>query len=141
MGVLDDPATCSGIANEWEPCSPALFESMDTLMYQLITDPQYLLPQNAPNGNYCPVIPTDMEEPLISNMEVFPNPSDGIITVSWKGTPLVGEVKILNSLGQVVGKKGMTRLNSQMQLDLRHLSPGLYFLQLGNDKHQKILIQ
>jgi hypothetical protein len=74
-------------------------------------------------------------------LQVYPNPSVGIITVSWEGTPLGGEVKILNSLGQVVGEKGMTWLNRQIQLDLRHLSTGLYFIQLGNNKHQKILIQ
>ena len=54
MGILDDPQTCSGIANEWEPCSRALLESMDILMFTLITDPQYKLPQLAPNGSYEP---------------------------------------------------------------------------------------
>jgi hypothetical protein len=55
MGILDDAQTCAGIANEWEPCSRALLESMDVLMYALITDPQYKLPQLAPNGAYEPV--------------------------------------------------------------------------------------
>ena len=57
MGILDDAQTCAGIANEWEPCSRALLESMDVLMYALITDPQYKLPQLAPNGAYEPVAP------------------------------------------------------------------------------------
>ena len=26
MGILNDPATCNGIANEWEPCSPHFFK-------------------------------------------------------------------------------------------------------------------
>ena len=54
MGILDDPQTCSGIANEWEPCSRALLESMDALVFALITDPQYKLPQSAPDGRYEP---------------------------------------------------------------------------------------
>ncbi len=54
MGILDDAQTCAGIANEWEPCSKALLESMDTLVYALITDPQYKLPQSAPDGVYSP---------------------------------------------------------------------------------------
>lgn len=54
MGILDDPQTCSGIANEWEPCSPELLQSMDIMVYNLITDPQYKLPQNAPDGIYSP---------------------------------------------------------------------------------------
>ena len=54
MGILDDPQTASGIANEWEPYNATLLQSMDVLMYALITDPQYKLPQLAPDGNYCP---------------------------------------------------------------------------------------
>ena len=54
MGILDDPQTASGIANEWEPYNAILLQSMDILMYSLITDPQYKLPQLSPDGNYCP---------------------------------------------------------------------------------------
>ena len=54
MGILDDPQTASGIANEWEAYNTTLLHSMDVLMYALITDAQYKLPQLAPDGNYCP---------------------------------------------------------------------------------------
>ena len=54
MGILDDPQTCNGIDNEWELCTPELFQSTDIAMYQILTDPLYKLPQLAPDGNYCP---------------------------------------------------------------------------------------
>ena len=54
MGILDDAQTCAGIDNEWELCTPELFENIDTIMFDLITDPQHKIPQNAPDGNYCP---------------------------------------------------------------------------------------
>ena len=54
MGILDDQTTCGGIANEWEPCSKALLESMDKLIFALVTDPAYKLPQKAPDGAYAP---------------------------------------------------------------------------------------
>jgi len=54
MGILDDAQTASGIANEWEPYNATLLQSMDILMYTLITDSQYKLPWLAPDGNYCP---------------------------------------------------------------------------------------
>jgi hypothetical protein len=54
MGVLDDAQTAQGISNEWEPYNATLLQSMDTLMYNLITDPQYKLPFSSPDGNYCP---------------------------------------------------------------------------------------
>jgi hypothetical protein len=54
MGILDDTQTCNGIDNEWELCTPELFESTDVIMHGLIVDETYKLPQNAPDGNYCP---------------------------------------------------------------------------------------
>jgi hypothetical protein len=53
MGILDDPQTAAGIDNEWEAYNATLLQSMDVLMYALITDPQYKLPLSAPDGNYC----------------------------------------------------------------------------------------
>ncbi len=54
MGILDDIQTCNGIDNEWELCTPELFESTDIIMHSIISDLSYMLPQNAPDGNYCP---------------------------------------------------------------------------------------
>jgi hypothetical protein len=54
MGILDDPQTAQGINNEWEPYNATLLQTMDVLMYALITDLQYKLPLLAPDGNYCP---------------------------------------------------------------------------------------
>ena len=54
MGILDDSQTAAGIANEWEPYNATFLQSMDVLMYALITDPAYKLPLLAPDGNYCP---------------------------------------------------------------------------------------
>ena len=48
MGLLSGDQICQGIANEWELCTPQLFEETDILMHDLVTDIQNLLPQNAP---------------------------------------------------------------------------------------------
>ena len=75
MGILDDPQTASGIANEWEPYNATLLQSMDTLMYALITDAQYKLPQIAPDGNYCPnpsaITEIDSNRKLIKIVDVL----------------------------------------------------------------------
>jgi len=52
MGALS--TVCSGIADEWDLCTPALFQNTDTSMYSIVTNPQYKLPQLLPDGNYCP---------------------------------------------------------------------------------------
>tara|TARA_Y100000590_G_C15476750_1_gene922379 strand:+ start:28 stop:381 length:354 start_codon:yes stop_codon:yes gene_type:complete len=54
MGILDDIQTCNGIDNEWELCTPELFQTIDVSMYNIITNPYYKIPQLAPDGNYCP---------------------------------------------------------------------------------------
>ena len=54
MGVLDDSQTASGIADEWELYSPYLLQVTDSLIFSLISNPQNLIPQLAPDGNYCP---------------------------------------------------------------------------------------
>ena len=54
MGILNDVTTCNGIANEWEPCTPELFEETDLMMHALINNSEFKLPQLAPDGNYCP---------------------------------------------------------------------------------------
>ncbi len=54
MGILDHPQTCTGIYNEWELCTPELFEATDIAMHAIVNNPDYKLPQLAPDGNYCP---------------------------------------------------------------------------------------
>ena len=87
MGILDSPQTASGIANEWEAYSANLLQSMDVLMFSLITDAQYKLPQLAPDGNYCP-IPSAISEinkkrKLIKMIDVF-----GRNTIATYNNPL-----------------------------------------------------
>ena len=54
MGLLNEDDICSGIANEWEACTPEIFQDVDTTMHSIITDTKYVLPQNAPDGVYNP---------------------------------------------------------------------------------------
>ena len=68
MGILDDTQTAQGIANEWEPYNDTLLQSMDVLMYTLITDPAYKLPLLAPNGNYCPSATFISEIPKVKGL-------------------------------------------------------------------------
>ena len=42
MGILNDTQTCNGISNEWELCTPELFETTDLIMYDVITNINYL---------------------------------------------------------------------------------------------------
>ena len=87
MGILNDAQTASGIANEWEPYNATLLQSMDVLMYALITDTQYKLPQLAPDGNYCPtpsaISEIHTERKLIKIIDVL-----GRKTIATNNNPL-----------------------------------------------------
>ena len=77
MGILSDAQTCAGISNEWEPCTPELFESTDTLMFNLVNDTENMLPQLAPDGNYCPANVGIGKNTKLSSFPIlynYPNP-------------------------------------------------------------------
>jgi hypothetical protein len=124
MEILNDPQTCDGIANEWEPCSQALLQSMDVLGYALITNPLYKLPQNAPDGNYCPNGSTidDLDKGAI-DLKLVPNPS------MEKNVQLfgAGHESIVVEIFSVEGRRAYNaKHSSQDNIDLSALNSGTY---------------
>ena len=98
MGILDDVQTCNGIANEWEPCTPELFESTDVIMHGLITNPMFKIPQLAPDGNYCPnaYISGDINEDGTVNI------LDVILTINIiLGIDEINQLADLNNDGEI----------------------------------------
>lgn len=138
MGILNDPATCSGIANEWELCSPELFENGDSLMYNLITDSAYKIPQNAPDGNYCPqglgLIEKDNDQFII-----FPNPVQNEINIKTVQHNKTMTIELDNSTGQTI--KTLTSSATTAKMNTANLAPGVYYLRVNNEFHRKIIIQ
>ena len=53
MGLLDNDFICNGISDEWELCTQQDFQNTDLLMYSILTEPEYYIPQSAPDGSYC----------------------------------------------------------------------------------------
>lgn len=103
MGILNDQSTCDGIANEWEPCSPSLFQSTDVLMHALITDSQYKLPQLAPNGSYCPTN-SGIHEDSKGSIHLYPNPALEKITLENSFSHII-DLKITDYLGREINKQ------------------------------------
>ena len=89
MGILDDAETADGIADEWELYSPALLESTDVLVHALITAPQYQLPLQAPDGQYCPTAAGAVEEghPERVLIEVLDLAGKVVPLAVFEGTP------------------------------------------------------
>ena len=130
MGILDDPATCSGISNEWEPCSPSLFQITDVLMYNLITDASYKLPQIAPDGNYCPSLSASVSETdLEKSFYIFPNPTNNQLNIKRLSSALA-LLKIFNMQGQQVDQVEVSAKDAK--IGIGKLAPGVYNILLDN---------
>ena len=106
MGILSDTQTCNGIANEWEPCTQELFEVTDTLMFNLVTNPENKLPQLAPDGNYCPAnveIKKNTNSMFFPTLSNYPNPFNPITYIKYNlSEDAFVNITIYNVLGKVV---------------------------------------
>lgn len=71
MGLLDNNMICNGIYDEWELCDPEDFESTDFLMYNIITNPDLKIPQNSPDGSYCPNQSNINDENVINKKVIY----------------------------------------------------------------------
>ena len=75
------------------------------------------------------------ENVFTKNMEIFPNPtSDILVLKNLSSTGQRLEVKLLNSLGQLVKKEQLNFLNGNQQeeLDVSNVQPGIYYLLIGD---------
>jgi hypothetical protein len=151
MGILADAQTCNGIANEWEPCTPALFESTDTLMFNLVTNPDNILPQLAPDGNYCPSqVGLGNELPYgFSLLTVYPNPFNPTTTIRFDipvKTVQATSLHIFDINGRLVETlfKEITEPgHHEIQWNASNHPSGIYFLQLNSGRDnafQKIVL-
>jgi len=119
MGVLNSTAICAEIANEWEPCSPALLATIDVLVYELINDPQYKLPSIAPDGIYCPTVGIFENLGVIIPV-VSPNPSASEFTLTLNDLAVTAStLKVFDSTGRLVYSLNL-KGDSDVMIDLEY---------------------
>jgi ligand-binding sensor domain-containing protein len=86
-------------------------------------------------------IPSSVPSVSISNIEVFPNPSSGIITVSCDEN--LKNIEVYNVLGSLIHSEKV-HFQNEISINLSHLSSGIYHLILRNENqviNQKIIIE
>jgi ligand-binding sensor domain-containing protein len=86
-------------------------------------------------------IPSSLNPISISNVEVFPNPSSGIITISCDEN--LKNIEIYNVLGSLIQSEKI-HFQNEIAINLSHLSSGIYHLVLRNENlvlNQKIIIE
>ena len=87
--------------------------------------------------NHCP---NEIESKAIKNLDIYPNPSSGIITIQVNGF-ISGKIEIFNAHGVK-----LMQTEFRQTLDLSHFPKGLYFLSLqdtttGGFATKKIIIE
>jgi|TARA_B100001964_G_scaffold205248_1_gene235549 hypothetical protein len=113
MGILSDAQTCAGISNEWEPCTPELFESTDTLMFNLVNDTENMLPQLAPDGNYCPANVGIGKNTKLSSFPIlynYPNPFNPVTHLRYN---LPEDALVNITIYDMMGRQVSTLVSSQ----------------------------
>ena len=156
MGILSDAQTCAGISNEWEPCTPELFESTDTLMFNLVNDTENMLPQLAPDGNYCPAnvgIGKNTKPASFPILYNYPNPFNPVTHLRYN---LPEDALVNITIYDMMGRQVSTLVSSQQTAGFKSVlwnatndkgspvSAGLYLYtiqagQLGQTKKMVLL--
>ena len=70
------------------------------------------------------------------SFSIFPNPSFGFFLVKTGLTIQKGELKIFNVLGRVILKRNINN-ESEIEINLKNISSGIYFLEITTAANQK----
>ena len=132
MGVLDTPDICEAIEEECELCSPELLEAIDLYIYSIITNPINKLPQQAPNGIYCPIV--SVPETIIKvPPNVFPNPSHDQITIDLNSiSSEANHFGVTDASGKEILSHKISSSSQSVIFDV-DLDSGLYFISIYSD--------
>jgi hypothetical protein len=85
----------------------------------------YAASLNDPELHYISIDRTSIKERLESSLKLYPNPTNGLITIELEG---LQKVMIYNALGQVLLDKETN--GDALQLDLSEFEDGLYWVKI-----------
>ncbi len=86
----------------------------------------------------CITFSTKMDELTNSNISIYPNPSNGVFTVSNIKYTEKLDVIITNALGQTVVNETAKNV-SELQIDMSKLSKGIYYLKASTAEGSKLV--
>ena len=88
--------------------------------------------------------PAALTEPEANGMEAYPNPTDGVITITFFSMEGPVEIKVMNALGKLVKLEKKFQPGPGHTIDLSGLPSGMYYIQAtANQKTmtKKIIIK
>lgn len=82
--------------------------------------------------------PTYLNEPTQhTEVSLFPNPSQGILTINTKSLPELSKLKIYNSIHQLLIEKDITE--NSMRLDIEEWPKGIYLVNISNENSSQTI--
>ena len=80
-------------------------------------------------------ITTGISQPnlLENSVVIYPNPSNGNFIISSPSPVKNQTVRVINTLGEIVFKSSLFN-ESQKEINLRNVSPGIYFVEIAGDE-------
>lgn len=93
------------------------------------------------NNANCPSLPSnfiyisllEIQQISKSQVNIYPNPTTGILSMDWKNMPVTMSVTVYNAIGQNVLQDKIEN-KQHFDVDLSSLPPGNYYLELRNDE-------
>ncbi|NOQ25045.1 MAG: M6 family metalloprotease domain-containing protein [Bacteroidales bacterium] len=80
-------------------------------------------------------LPLGIEEFIAAGIKLYPNPTNGLITVEYNNSIEAGSVKIFNYLGKLIYTKILNN-DKQQSIDLTNQAKGVYIIQFTLGKKQ-----
>lgn len=78
------------------------------------------------------------EQALLPNLSLFPNPTQGELTIHWTGTEQIDSYEILDISGKLMDKDAVA-VQNQFQLNVEALPAGIYWLRLVSEESRQTL--
>ncbi len=86
----------------------------------------------------CSICTGINEQADLTGIQIYPNPSNGRITVSFDNNVGMTEISVMNMLNKVVfSDKSETMTGKTLNIDLSDLSKGVYFIKLKTDRQEE----
>ena len=79
--------------------------------------------------SFQPLDPTTLTKPQMAELNAYPNPTKGVLNVSFQNTEHPAIINIYTLSGKLIKQVSASQVLEQTQLDLGHLPEGIYFLQ------------
>ncbi|WP_299768632.1 FG-GAP-like repeat-containing protein [uncultured Dokdonia sp.] len=90
------------------------------------------------------VLNTDEESFRESVITLYPNPSQGQVTLAYTGTSTLENVLITDINGKIIKRIDLTNFNQSQTMDVSDLAKGMYFMQItsqGNTVTKKLILR